>query len=187
MTDILYSKVPCVSGGLFYDTKDCFQNGIVVLAFRGIESHRKVWGVLFLISTWIYFNLFYARNVEVLPPPSFFLSGTYMLVMYFTTEPHYSPIWDIILCSNGSRILTFLFMMIRQCWNQGNTSILGFILMFICVPIVPVLLSFQTFYDMGISMLLRLMLNLWAPSVFPQENQMIYVNYLSSRQLSPFS
>lgn len=185
--DILYRKVPCVNGGLFYDTKNCLQNGIVVLVFRGIESHRKVWGVLFLFSTWIYFNLFYARNVEVLPPLPSSFQGLTCWSCILPLSPIIALIWDVILCSNGSRILTFLFMMIRQCWNQGNTSILGFILMLICVPVVPVLLSFQTFYDMGISMLLRLMLNLWSPSVFPQENQMIYVNYLSSRQLSPFS
>lgn len=115
-------KVTCVSGAsLFYDAKDPLQNGTVVLVFRGIKGHRKVWSVLFWISTWIYVDLFDAGNMEVPPssPPSFF-QGFICQACTLPLSYSISLIWGDILCSNGSRTLTFLLMMNRQCWSQGK-------------------------------------------------------------------
>lgn len=142
----------CHGASLFYDAKDQLQIGMVVLVFRAIKGHTK--------SGVCYFGFLHEFTLIFLMPamwkslPLFLLSFRTSFARHVCTLPLSSIValfWNATLCRSGNKILSFLW------WSdiigiRENTPILGFILMFMYVPISLVLLYFQTFYEMSLSL-----------------------------------
>lgn len=149
---------------------------------KGLEQSR----VCYFLFLYVFMLIFLIPGMWKSLPPFLLPFRAYMVGMYFTTDLHsalesvlqislpqlLSNIWDAIKCSNVTAFLLSLFWVTRQYWNQGKPSFswlyLGSVLLCMCFAVFSKIL-----WDGSLSTLAQLMLNLWPPSVFPQENQVI--------------